>query len=362
MVSIIVIENGGALESLKETVKRAMDVQGTETFLVANSPLPEVWQTRNYIPLSLSSVSSCIQNAINRARCEAILFIDSRVSPTAAQLSQMIAAINANASAAFITCEIDSDGEAIEMPDLSPSNLISAITNNSAWPLLMVGTTKKLLQSMGEMTGGSITEVLARMMIKASGQGDEIISAPIALNLAGSTASLHLPREGAARCLNTAVNNCNIEDLFPAHPWANHEEESAAASYHTLAAHFMRLGDSDSALACLSFSDQFEDSPRSLALKGLIAQTRGELLGAVANMVSSLQQYESRKNDHGNTHYLTFKPNNLEAVNSKLHAGLEALNLRDNESALGYFAEAVFDFDPFYKELGVVAPAASTKH
>lgn len=68
-------------------------------------------------------------------------------------------------------------------------------------------------------------------------------------------------------------------------------------------------------------------------------------------MVSSLQQYETRKNDDNKSHYLSFKPNDLEVVNSKLHAGLEALNLRDNESALSYFAEAVFDFDPLDKDL-----------
>jgi tetratricopeptide (TPR) repeat protein len=356
MVSIIVIENGGSSEALKENVKRAMDIQGTETFLVANAPLPEVWQTRNYIALSHSSPSSCLQNAINRARGDEILFIDSKASPSSKQLSQMIAAMNANSSAAFINCNVRAGNEIIEMPDLSNSNLVAALTSNSLWPLLMVGTTKKMLQSMGEMNGSSIAEILARMMIRASAQGDEILSAPITLDISADLASsLAMSNESASRSLNTAVNSCNIEELFPAHPWASHEEESAAASYHTLAAHFMRLGDSDSALACLSFSDQFEDSPRSLALKGLIAQTRGELLGAVANMVSSLQQYESRKNDGHNNHYLSFKPNNLEMVNSKLHAGLEALNLRDNESALGYFAEAVFDFDPFYAELGVTA-------
>ena len=355
MVSIIVIENGGTSEALKNTVKSAMEIHGTETFLVANAPLPEVWQTRNYIAMSHSSPNSCIQNAINRARYDSILFIDSKASPSSQDIIQMITAINSNSSA-FINAEIRSGNETIEMPDLSAANLVSAITANRPWPILMVGTSKKMLQSMGEMNGSSITEILVRMMVKASAQGDEITSVPITLDISAEGASaLIISSESTSRCLNTAVNSCNIEELFPAHPWSSHEEESAAASYHTLAAHFMRLGDSDSALACLSFSDQFEDSPRSLALKGLIAQTRGELLGAVANMVSSLQQYETRKNEDDKTHYLSFKPSNLEVVNSKLHAGLEALNLRDNESALGYFAEAVFDFDPFYKELGVTA-------
>lgn len=353
MVSIIVIENGGSTETLKDIVKTAMEVHGTETFLVANAPLPEVWQTRNYIAMSHSSPNSCIQNAINKARYDLILFIDSKASTSLDQLTQMIAAMSSNSSS-FTYAEVQSANEVIEMPDLSAANLVSAITATAPWPVLMVGTSKKMLQSMGEMNGSSITEIIVRMMVKAAAQGEEIASAPFTLEIGEeAAASLAISRESTARCLNTAVNSCNIEELFPSHPWSSHEEESAAASYHTLAAHFMRLGDSDSAMACLSFSDQFEDSPRSLALKGLIAQSRGELLGAVANMVSSLQQYETRKNDDNKSHYLSFKPNDLEVVNSKLHAGLEALNLRDNESALSYFAEAVFDFDPFYKDLGV---------
>jgi hypothetical protein len=102
----------------------------------------------------------------------------------------------------------------------------------------------------------------------------------------------------------------------------------------------------------LKLSDQLEDSPRSLALKGIIAFDRGETLGAVANLVSSLQQYELRKKSDG-SHYLSFAPNNLERINSNLNAGLQALNKRNNEAALEHFAEAVNDFDTFYTEHGV---------
>ena len=70
-------------------------------------------------------------------------------------------------------------------------------------------------------------------------------------------------------------------------------------------------------------------------------------------MVSSLQQYEVRKTNEENKHYLTFTPEDLELINSKLNAGLEALNRKDNEAALGCFAEAVFGFDNFYSTNGV---------
>ena len=143
-----------------------------------------------------------------------------------------------------------------------------------------------------------------------------------------------------------------VEDLFPSHPWDNHEDESAAAAYHELAALFVRFGDLDAAGDCLKISDQFEDSPRSLALKAMIAQLRGETLGAVANMVASLQSYEMRKHDN-NKHYVRFTPGNVEKISDNLQAGLTALNREDNEKALRCFAQAVFHFDPFFKETGL---------
>ena len=109
------------------------------------------------------------------------------------------------------------------------------------------------------------------------------------------TKRFHLQSAETARLLRSIVNNCNIEDLFPNHDWTQHGQESAAAAYHSLAALFIKLQDTEAAMECLAFSDQLEDSPRSLALKGLIAIEKGETLAAVANMVSSLQQYESRK-------------------------------------------------------------------
>ena len=40
----------------------------------------------------------------------------------------------------------------------------------------------------------------------------------------------------------------NIEDLFPDHSWESHEQESAAACYHTLAARFI------ASMICSSYS------------------------------------------------------------------------------------------------------------
>jgi tetratricopeptide (TPR) repeat protein len=192
-------------------------------------------------------------------------------------------------------------------------------------------------------------------MVQATIEGEEVERLNSQVEVSSfdiSSADCILSNARMASLLRLAVNNCNIEDLFPEHAWNEHQEESAAAAYHSLAALFIRFGDTESALECLKLSDQLEDSPRSLALKGIIAFDRGETLGAVANLVSSLQQYELRKKRDGN-HYLSFTPSNLERINSNLNAGLQALNKRNNEVALEHFAQAVNDFDTFYSEYGV---------
>jgi tetratricopeptide (TPR) repeat protein len=162
-----------------------------------------------------------------------------------------------------------------------------------------------------------------------------------------------------ARIVKAAVDAFNIEELFPNHNWISYSQESAAASYHSIAALFLRFGDAESAAECLDCSERLEESPRYFALQGLIHKQKGETLGAVASFVSSLQCYEARKVDTGK-HYITFKPSNLEVINSRLVDGLNALNKRDNDSALNYFSEAVFNFDPFYAEHGVL-PSGKTR-
>jgi hypothetical protein len=158
--------------------------------------------------------------------------------------------------------------------------------------------------------------------------------------------------------LKTAIDAFNIEELFPNHNWVSYSQESAAASYHSIAALFLRFGDPESAAECLDCSERLEESPRYFALQALIHQQKGETLGAVASFVSSLQCYEARKVDNGK-HYITFKPSNLEVINSRLVDGLNALNKRDNDSAVGHFSEAVFNFDPFYAEHGVLPSGKS---
>ena len=144
-----------------------------------------------------------------------------------------------------------------------------------------------------------------------------------------------------------------IEELFPNHAWETFQAESLAACYHVLAAYFIKLGDLESAEDCLQQSEPLEASPRTLALRALISQRHGETLGAVANMVSSLQQYEQRKNPT-TAHYVSFQPKDIEVVNVNLKDGLEALNRKDNAEAFNKFSEAVFNFDGFFETLELV--------
>lgn len=204
------------------------------------------------------------------------------------------------------------------------------------------------------------SDIAARINWGAMNSDAESAGAAIALAIAegasidvlDSSTSASLSTMTRSQLIKGAIAQLNIEDFFPDHPWNSHKEESLAACFHTLAALFMRLGDTDAAEECIIQGDQFEDSPRALALKALLSKLQGETLGAVANMVSSLQQYEQRKADNG-SHYLAFKPNNIEVINYRLKEGLEALNKRDNEEALSKFTEAVFNFDPFYSEMGL---------
>jgi hypothetical protein len=201
----------------------------------------------------------------------------------------------------------------------------------------------------------TVTELLLRSLIRASAAGDSIrcsSSSEIILSGAMLRALCELDTSALARTLSTAIDAMNIEELFPNHAWQDHSQESAAAVYHSLAALFLRFGDIESANQCLAHSERLEESPRLFALKGLIQHTQGETLGAVANMVSSLQCYETRKVPDGK-HYISFKPKNLEIIASRLVDGLNALNRQDNDKALTHFSEAIFNFDSFYSEHGV---------
>ncbi|MEZ4754010.1 MAG: hypothetical protein R3A13_06810, partial [Bdellovibrionota bacterium] len=277
--------------------------------------------------------------AISRASGNRLLIIDASAELSASDL-QKLSDSSSDIAVAGANLEINGDN----ISNLSSELIVSAIASSTAWPISAIMSSKKNFEPILSTTISSAAAVLVAGITQAIANG-------LNIQAVSASSSTTLSKQERASVLEYVVNNFNIEDLFPNHAWKEHGEESAAACYHTLAAQFIKLNKIDSALECLSFSDRLEDSPRSLALKALIAAEKGETLGAVANMVSSLQEYEKRKIETTGQ-YLNFIPTDLNLINENLNAGLEALNKRDNETALEFFSTAVFNFDSFYKDCG----------
>jgi hypothetical protein len=247
---------------------------------------------------------------------------------------------------AYISCNGNMSKE--EIAGLDAETLLNSLINRSSLPIAAIACKKAVFESILADELDNLSEISLRLFAKAIVAGARTISAG---QLEASSQAVELENSSFARSLGMLINTFAIEELFPQYAWKEHSEESAAVSYHTLTAYFMRFEDYKSANECLILSEQFEESPRSLALRAMIAFNKGETLGAVANLVSSLQQYEERKKS--TTHYVKFSPQDIELINSSLVSGLDALNKRDNEKAIDHFAKAVFNFDAFYSQHGL---------
>jgi hypothetical protein len=252
----------------------------------------------------------------------------------------------------YATFSLSNGAEVWTTPELTADTLVQAISEHQTWMMDVTIVRDEFIQQVTE--AHSVTAALLKMAFRAMGEHSQIDwnIENVSLNSHFQNSEARLSSSQCADLLRYALAVINIEDLFPRHSWEEYPEESAAACYHSLAAKFIALGELPTARECLVQSDQLEDSPRSLALKGIIAMHEGEVLSAVANMVSSLQEYERRKGGES-SHYLSFSPNNLEIINSRLQSGLSALNEQRNDKAAEFFTDAVFEFDGFYKECGL---------
>lgn len=230
-----------------------------------------------------------------------------------------------------------------EIPQVIISQYIALVEAVDTLPGTIT-TSYELLNSI--QSAYSYTELVLKLMVAALMQGVDI-------DEEGSEEGSikEIPNASRAGAMRQILETSNIEELFPELPWKENSTASAAASYQTLAAMFVRLGDNLSARECLNCSEKFDNSPRSLALKAMISKANGETLGAVADMVSSLQQYEIRRAN--STPATSANIKNIEVINTHLVEGLEALQNRDNETALDKFSAAVFAFDPFYEAVGL---------
>lgn len=360
MHTAIVIDETGNQSALQDTTQLLNDVNTfADIIVVSTSARPENLSIGLWI--SAETLAEGLIRATEMAASKRVLVVSSALAFNFTDLSKLTAEIESCPILEHIIVAPETEEGALDIPEIAPESIVSSISRYESWPLVCVATSRYALGTIRLGSALSVTEVLAQALIRATAEGDSVrVSTSITPLIKASTASAasQLDTAARARLLRSAIDALNVEELFPQHNWVTFSQESAAASYHSLAALFLRFSDPVSAADCLSCSEQLEESPRYFALQGLIQEAQGESLGAVANLVSSLQCYESRKAKDGK-HYLSFSPGNMEILKTRLAEGLDALNKRDNTRALQSFSEAVFTFDSFYAEHGVTTPQKS---
>jgi hypothetical protein len=354
MLTVLVIDGTGSQSTMLSTLATLGDIPAVcEIIAVSTDEKPQEPHSATWI--TGATIMEGLSQAITVAASKRIIIINSALTFDTGDLSRFAAEVEVSPLIEHIYLPpISADGVA-ELPSLTPDTIIHSLSRNDTWPLLCLATTRSALRKQLERAAGSLTEFLLTCCIEAISSAEVIRRSSVNSPLIAPhilRALCELSPEERGRALKVAVDTINIEELFPNHAWNEFSQESAAAAYHSLAALFIQFGDMTSAEEALRCSESLEESPRYFALQGLLSHKKGETLGAVANMVSSLQCYESRKVNDGK-HYLTFTPKNLEIINSRLVDGLNALNKRENDKAMTHFSEAVFNFDSFYGEHGV---------
>ncbi len=358
MHSAIVLDESETQAAVADTIQLLNDVKAFADIIVASTR-----QAPDNVPAGLwitaESITSALKQATSVAASKRVFVVSSTLAFSMTDLSKLAPEIENRSLSEHIVVAPSSPDSAVDIPDFSAETLVASLQRYDAFPFMCVSTARNTLQSACSGSADSAAEVLTATLIQSIADGDSVrIFSKVAplVNAEVVKQRYALSNAAKARCLRMVIDGLNIEELFPQHNWKSFSAESAAASYHSLAALFLRFQDPDSAAQCLACSEKLEESPRYFALQGLIQQAQGETLGAVANLVSSLQCYEARKASDGQ-HYLSFQPTNLEIIKTHLADGLDALNKRDNTRALASFSDAVFSFDSFYSEHGVRKPA-----
>jgi hypothetical protein len=353
MFTAIVIDDIGSPGAIAKTAALTASQPLIAQTIIISSSNP-VENTAGALWITEKSLVAALKRANAEAISKRVLLINSALSIDTTGLSTLLNELENRPAMEQNIFSVSTEDGALQLPEMAPEEIARSLGKQELWPFLLIATNRSAIGLVSTSESESIIELLTHSIIRATADGDAVrrTSAPASIELSIAKNLATLSAEARARALSIAVDAFTIEELFAAHDWSSFSQEAAAASYHTLAALFLRFGDTSSAIEALNCSERLEESPRYFALKGLIQQAKGETLGAVANLVSSLQCYESRKINNGK-HYLTFKPQNLEVINSRLVDGLDALNRRDNARALTHFSEAVFNFDPFYADYGV---------
>lgn len=280
-----------------------------------------------------------------------MIITSTAITSSPSQLADVIRVMLHAKSTGPVWTALNMNDGLLKVGELEAEKITSALIKEAGWPAACIYAEPRMLQGL---ECEELRELLPQMILKAIASGDsmEELDHSLALNVDANSQDMRLSKEQTSRVLLRAVDTLNIEDMFPDYDWINHSAESAASAFHMLAAAFIKLEAPEAAIQCLTMSDSLEDSPRSQALRAIIAAGRGETLGAVAHLVSSLQEYEKRKK-RDPKRCLVFTPTDTERLNIELQSGLDALNKHDNAGAFGHFAAAVFNFDSFYSQLGL---------
>lgn len=354
MLTALVIDGTGSQSTMLSTLAMLGDIPTVcETIAISTEEKPTEAFSGTWI--TGASLMEALAQAITVTASKRVLIVNSALTFGTGDLSRFAAEVETSALIEHVYLSPATSDGIVEMPPITPHTIIQSLTRHDVWPLLCLATTRNNLRKQLERNTGSLTEFLLTCCIEAISGAEVVRQSSITPPLIAPhilRALCELSPDERGRALKVAVDTMNIEELYPDHAWDHFSQESAAAAYHSLAALFIQFGDATAAEESLRCSENLEESPRYFALQGLLSLKRGETLGAVAHMVSSLQCYEARKVNDGK-HYLTFAPKNLETLNSRLVDGLNALNKQENERAMTHFSEAVFNFDSFYGEHGV---------
>lgn len=353
MVTVVVLENGARSTQVEELIERLQQAGAHDLIALGSNRPAKNGPVSNIIISNSVSVGSCLRQAALIARSDTLLIVDARLSPSTEEARILVseAAKVRSDSMGFATIELGHTD--IEFSsEMSVDSFISEMVNGASFPFGAVAMSRKQILDGEEPQGDSTTAALFVYAARHLADHSPIVElTSLKRDALGMAGMIDISRSGRAAALREVVRHANIEEIFPNKPWSTNESESAASSYETLAAYFIKLGDSTSALECLQLSDKLQESPRSLALRAIISRQRGEVLGAVANFVSSLQQYEVRQLNAPQA--VVPSTAKEESLNQKLRMGLEALNNKDNERAMEHFASAVFSVDSFYAECGL---------
>ena len=348
MNPVIVVQDGGTDTGLRDIVA-TLEKTGIESISVYTASFENCSSVAGVFSPAEFTLGDAIKRSLGE-RDERISIILSSARATPQEIADALKrAEDETTGLNIITAGTDPVG--MDISDITADSIIPALIRNTFNGAAIINVSARLVRSLPEgqplsNAGGAIF-----LAVAAAANGEEI---SVDASISGNGMIQALTNSERADILRYAISECNIEDLFPNHPWHEFEEESLSSCYHTLAAIFIKLGDMESATECLNISEQFEDSPRLLALRGIVASSQGRTLEAVANLVSSLQQYEERKKNTGD-HYLSFAPGDIEIINVDLKDGLEALNQRDNQRAFECFSKAIFQFDTFFNEIGIAS-------